>query len=144
MLFPDIPEPAASSGTIYISKQIKPSFPKSQNKNRWCPQLSVWDKKESKYNNATPLPHSPLTQQKKLLQDTTRPVLADAMDCKSGSVFAFGITNLGKRYTITERAEAGRLEAATAEVRPMRRWKRRWILWRLRLQSEQAQVAIHN
>jgi hypothetical protein len=43
----------------------------------------------------------PSTQQEELFQETTRPVLAAAMDGKSGLVFAYGVTNSGKTYTIT-------------------------------------------
>lgn len=43
----------------------------------------------------------PSTQQEELFQETTRPVLAAALDGKSGLVFAYGVTNSGKTYTIT-------------------------------------------
>lgn len=43
----------------------------------------------------------PVTQQEELFQATTKPVLAAALEGKSGLVFAYGVTNSGKTYTIT-------------------------------------------
>ncbi|KAI9991525.1 hypothetical protein PInf_019219 [Phytophthora infestans] len=46
------------------------------------------------------------TQQTELFEATTRPVLDAAFDGKSGLVFAYGVTNSGKTYTISGSSEA--------------------------------------
>eukprot|EP00644_Phytophthora_capsici_P007585 jgi/Phyca11/577186/estExt2_Genewise1.C_PHYCAscaffold_1040031 len=46
------------------------------------------------------------TQQTELFEATTRPVLDAAFDGKSGLVFAYGVTNSGKTYTISGTSEA--------------------------------------
>ncbi|KAL3656302.1 hypothetical protein V7S43_018874 [Phytophthora oleae] len=46
------------------------------------------------------------TQQTELFEATTRPVLDAAFDGKSGLVFAYGVTNSGKTYTISGTTEA--------------------------------------
>uniref|UniRef100_M4BUK2 Kinesin-like protein n=1 Tax=Hyaloperonospora arabidopsidis (strain Emoy2) TaxID=559515 RepID=M4BUK2_HYAAE len=46
------------------------------------------------------------TQQTELFEATTRPVLEAAFQGKSGLVFAYGVTNSGKTYTISGTAEA--------------------------------------
>ncbi|TDH73832.1 hypothetical protein CCR75_001968 [Bremia lactucae] len=46
------------------------------------------------------------TQQTKLFEATTRPVLDAAFDGKNGLVFAYGVTNSGKTYTISGTSEA--------------------------------------
>ncbi|KAL7998248.1 putative kinesin-like protein [Plasmopara halstedii] len=46
------------------------------------------------------------TQQTELFEVTTRPVLDAAFDGKSGLVFAYGVTNSGKTYTISGSNEA--------------------------------------
>lgn len=46
------------------------------------------------------------TQQKELFEATTRPVLDAAFEGKSGLVFAYGVTNSGKTYTISGSSEA--------------------------------------
>ncbi|KAG6603070.1 kinesin-like protein [Phytophthora cinnamomi] len=48
----------------------------------------------------------PETQQTELFEATTRPVLDAALRGKSGLVFAYGVTNSGKTYTISGTAEA--------------------------------------
>jgi hypothetical protein len=44
---------------------------------------------------------TPLTAQQELFEATTRPVLEAAFAGKNGLVFAYGVTNSGKTYTIT-------------------------------------------
>ncbi|KAG6953896.1 hypothetical protein JG687_00012131 [Phytophthora cactorum] len=46
------------------------------------------------------------TQQTELFEATTRPVLDAAFDGNSGLVFAYGVTNSGKTYTISGSSEA--------------------------------------
>lgn len=48
----------------------------------------------------------PETQQTELFEATTRPVLDAALRGKSGLVFAYGVTNSGKTYTISGTTEA--------------------------------------
>ncbi|POM78028.1 Kinesin-like protein [Phytophthora palmivora] len=48
----------------------------------------------------------PETQQTELFEATTRPVLDAAFDGKSGLVFAYGVTNSGKTYTISGTSDA--------------------------------------